>query len=182
MIKDNWKKLPQCWKLNAYKDWLLFIKKRFPLSTFLWDDSYGLDFFLCDVLNIKSNDPEKDLKILDEIVIKEIETIDVATLDAIFSMQFMTFTQEITFLSPMIYFPNACVLDFHCTNKSMITDFSPLQKQGKVFVLDYSDYLIVDFDKNSNIRDFPNIHYIKCHGMPTKTIDSITNNLKGYNI
>ena len=182
MIKDNWEKLPQCWKLSAYKNWLLFIKKQFPLSTFLWDDSYGLDFLICKELNIESNDPEKDLRRLDEIITKEIKDQDIATLDAIFSMQFMSFTKEINYLSPMIYFPNTRVLDFHCTNESMITDFSPLQKLENVFVLDYSDYIIIDFDKDSNIRDFNNIHYVKCNGMPEKEINCILKDLRDYKI
>ena len=47
---------------------MLFFEHKFPLSTYLWDDSYGMDFLLCKVLNIESSDPDKDLSHLDSII------------------------------------------------------------------------------------------------------------------
>ena len=61
MLSEQWNSLPDIWKSVVYKEWLLFLKNKFPLSTFLWDESYGVDFLLCKVLNIESNNPNVDL-------------------------------------------------------------------------------------------------------------------------
>ena len=88
------------------------------------------------------------------------------TLCEIFSMQFLTLSPEITYLSPLKYFQDVKIVDFHCQNESKITDFEVLRRNNVVYVLDYADYQIVDFDKYSNIRDIENIRYIKGYGFP----------------
>ena len=68
MLKDRWNKLPENWKSLVYKEWLLFIKQRFSLTTFLRDDSYGLDFILCKSLGIESSNPEYALNHLEDMI------------------------------------------------------------------------------------------------------------------
>ena len=66
-------------------------------------------------------------------------------------------------------------------NESRITDFSILSNRNKVYILDYADYKIIDFDKYSNIRDFDNVEYIKEYGFPSQ-MDQIYRELKTYKI
>ena len=80
----------------VYKEWLLFLKYKFPLSTFLWDDSNGVDFLLCKVLNIESNSPNTDLEQLELIISNGLMDLNENTLCEIFSMQFLTLSPEIT--------------------------------------------------------------------------------------
>ena len=181
MLLEQWNNLPKIWRITAYKTWMLFFEHKFPLSTYLWDDSYGMDFLLCKVLNIESSDPEKDLSHLDSIIEEVMRNITTDILDNIFSMEFLSLHSEITYLSPLRYFPNIKVLDFHCMNESKITDFSILSNRNKVYILDYADYKIIDFDKYSNIRDFDNIEYIKEYGFPSQ-MDQIYRELKTYKI
>lgn len=181
MLKDRWNKLPENWKSLVYKEWLLFIKQRFSLTTFLRDDSYGLDFILCKSLGIESSNPEYDLKHLEEMICDSIENPSVLILDEIFSMQYLSISSDITFLSPLIYFPQVRVLDFSGQNESRITDFSILGNRSRVYVLDCSDYQTIDFDVYSNIKLFDNITYINAHGMP-KEIEDIYPLLTLYNI
>ena len=176
-LSAQWDKLPAPWKAMAYKEWLLFLKNKFPLSTFLRDDSYGIDFLLCKALNIESNNPDNDLKQLDLIVSDGLKSINENSLSEIFSMQFLAVLSEITYIAPLKYFPNIKVLDFHCQNESKITDFEILRRDKKIFVLDYADYQIIDFDKFSNIRDIENIMYIKGYGFPSE-VNSIYSELK----
>ena len=72
-------------------------------------------------------------------------------------------------------------MDFHCTNESCITDFLALENHSLVYVLDYADYQIVDFDRNSNIREFNNIKYIKGYGWP-KEMNEVYKYLSHYKI
>ena len=68
MMYNSWVNLNHHWQSLLYKEWLLFIKERFPLSTFLWDDSYGLDFLLCKALNLETSKPEDEIiKIIQEV-------------------------------------------------------------------------------------------------------------------
>ena len=60
MLSEQWDKLPNLWKAMAYKEWLLFLRNKFP-CTILWGDSYGFDFLLCKVLNKELNFPNDDL-------------------------------------------------------------------------------------------------------------------------
>lgn len=166
MLYKQWNNLPSIWKAMVYKEWLLFLKYKFPLSTFLWDDSYGVDFLLCKVLNIESNSPNADLEQLELIISNGLMDLNENTLCEIFSMQFLTLSPEITYLSPLKFFQDIKIVDFHCQNESKITDFEVLRKNNVVYVLDYADYQIVDFDKYSNIRDIENIRYIKGYGFP----------------
>lgn len=181
MLVEQWNNLLKIWRTTAYKAWLLLVKHKFPLNTYLWDDSYGIDFLLCKVLNIESSDPEKDLGHLNSIIEEEMSNITTDTLDIIFSMQFLPLSSGITYLSPLRYFPNVKVRDFHCMNESKITDFSILANRNKVYILDYADYMIIDFDKYSNIREFDNVEYIKEYGFPSQ-IDQIYRELKTYKI
>lgn len=181
MLVEQWNNLPKIWRTTAYKAWLLFVEHKFPLNTYLWDDSYGMDFLLCKVLNIESSDPEVDLCNLNSVIEEGMSNITTDTLDIIFSMQFLPLSSEITYLSPLRYFPDIKVLDFHCMNESKITDFSILANRNKVYILDYAEYMIIDFDENSNIRDFDNVEYIKGHGFPSQ-INQIYRELKTYKI
>lgn len=172
MLAEQWSCLPKIWKTTAYKQWLLFIKNKFPLSIFLWDDSYGEGFLLCKVLNLGSNNPAADVERLESIIAKGLNGIDEDTLSEIFSMEFLSIPPDVTYLSPLKFFPNIKVIDFHCQNESKITDFEILRKKNTIYVLDYADDLIIDFDKYSNIRDIENIKYIKSYGFPFD-IDSV---------
>ena len=156
MLLEQWNNLSKIWRITAYKTWMLFFEHKFPLSTYLWDDSYGMDFLLCKVLNIESSDPDKDLSHLDSIIEEEMSNMTTDILDNIFSMEF---------------------LSLH----SGITDFSILSNRNKVYILDYADYKIIDFDKYSNIRDFDNVEYIKEYGFPSQ-MDQIYRELKTYKI
>lgn len=167
MLIEQFNKLPEIWKITVYKEWLLFIKHQFPLSVFLWDDSYGIDFLLCRVLKLESNNPEGDLNRLNDKIQHDMKNVSLEIADEIFSMQFLVVPPEITYLSPLKFFPCLKVLDFHCQNQSMITDFDILKQKGEIFVLDYADYMIIDFEKFSNIKDYPNIKYIKQYGFPS---------------
>lgn len=182
MLIEIWNKLPVIWKFLAYKNWLLFIDQQFSLQIFLWDDSYGLDFILCKELNIQSGNIEDDLKYLENIVIEGIKNPSCRILDEIFSMQFLSISSDITFLSPLKNFPNIRVLDFHGQNESKINDFEILHKSDPVYVLDYSDYIMIDFDKYSNIRHIDNINYIKGFGFPCEINLIISGLNKKYNI
>ena len=166
MLSEQWNSLPDIWKSVVYKEWLLFLKNKFPLSTFLWDESYGVDFLLCKVLNIESNNPNVDLEQLEHIISDGLMDMDETTLREIFSMQFLALSPQITYLSPLKFFPDIKVVDFHCQNESKITDFEILRRKDVVYVLDYADYQIVDFDEYSNIIDIENIRYIKGYGFP----------------
>ena len=180
MLIEKWTKLPYIWQKLVYKEWMLFIQCRFPIRTFLWDDSYCVDFLLCKTLGIETSEHENDLIKLEELIADGLQKITPQILDEIFSMQFFVIPSEITFLSPLIYFTEVRVLDFHCQNESMITDFFPLKGSTNVYVLDYADYQIIDFDKFSNIRHFDNIIYVKEHGVPHE-LEAIYSLLKSYN-
>ena len=171
MLLEQWEKLPSIWKKIILKEWLLFKKCKFPLSVFLGDDSYGLNFLLCKALGIDSSEPEKDLKQLEDIISTGLKKIDENTIYGIFSMQFLYIPSEITYIAPLKYFPNIKVVDFHCSNESRITDFEILRRQSTIYVLDYADYQIVDFDKYSNIRGIDNVKYIKGYGFPNEIND-----------
>ena len=166
MLSKQWNNLPNIWKAMVYKEWLLFLKYKFPLSTFLWDDSNGVDFLLCKVLNIESNSPNTDLEQLELLISNGLMDLNENALCEIFSMQFLTLSPEITYLFSLKYFQDVKIVDFHCQNESKITDFEVLHRNNVVYVLDYADYQIVDFDKYSNIRDIENIRYIKGYGFP----------------
>lgn len=166
MLTKQWDSLPYIWKVMVFKEWLLFIKNKFPLSTFLWDDSYGVDFLLCKALNIESDNPNTDLKQLELTISNGLKNVDENTLYEIFSMEFMVIFPEITYIAPLKFFPNIKVIDFHCQNESRITDFEILRRDNTIYVLDYADYQIIDFDEYSNIRDIENISYIKGYGFP----------------
>lgn len=166
MLIEKWNKLPNVWQRLIYKEWMLFIQLKFPIRTFLWDDSYGIDFLLCKSLGIETSNPENDLTMLDKIISNDITKITPKVIEEIFSMHFLVITSEITYLSPIVFFTEVKVLDFHCENESMITDFFPLKRSTRVYVLDYADYQIIDFDKFSNIRDIDNITYVKGYGIP----------------
>ena len=90
MLLEQWNNLPKIWRITAYKTWMLFFEHKFPLSTYLWDDSYGMNFLLCKVLNIESSDPDKDLSHLDSIIEEEMSNITTDILDNIFSMEFLS--------------------------------------------------------------------------------------------
>lgn len=171
MLLEQWEKLPSIWKKIILKEWLLFKKCKFPLSVFLGDDSYGLNFLLCKALGIDSSEPEKDLKQLEDIISTGLKKIDENTIYEIFSMQFLYIPSEITYIAPLKYFPNIKVVDFHCSNESRITDFEILRRQSTIYVLDYADYQIVDFDKYSNIKGIDNVKYIKGYGFPNEIND-----------
>lgn len=166
MLAEQWSRLPKIWKTTVYKQWLLFVKNKFPLSIFLLDDSYGVDFLLCNVLNMESNNPDADIDQLEFMIAKGLNDIEDDTLYEIFSMEFLSIPTEIAYLSPLKFFQHIKVIDFHGQNESRITDFEILRKKSTIYVLDYSDYQIIDFDKYSNIRDIENIKYIKGYGFP----------------
>ena len=166
MLTKQWDRLPYIWKVMVFKEWLLFIKNKFPLSTFLWDDSYGIDFLLCKALKIESDNLNTDLEQLELTISNGLKNVDKTTLYEIFSMEFMVIFPEITYIAPLKYFPNIKVIDFHCQNESRITDFEILRRDNTIYVLDYADYQIINFDEYSNIRDIENICYIKGYGFP----------------
>ena len=166
MLSRQWSRLSKIWKVVVYKQWLLFIKKQFPLSAFLRDDSYGVDFLLCKVLNMESSNPNADLEQLEVLIDNSLKDIDDNTLYEIFSMEFLAITPEITYLSPLNNFFNLKIIDFHCQNESRKIDFEILRKNNIVYVLDYADYKIIDFDRYSNIRKINNVIYIKGYGFP----------------
>lgn len=182
MLIKQWNLLPQIWKSIAFKTWLLFVEHNFPLRVYLWDDSYGIDFLLCKALEIETADPVQDLIHMNYIIEDRMKEITIDTLDSIFSMQFLPITSEITYLSPLQYFPNIKFLDFHSQNKSKVTDFMVLSNREEIYVLDYDDYMIIDFDKHSNIRDFDNIKYIKGYGWISKEMNKILSTLNLYNV
>ena len=75
MLLEQWEKLPSIWKKIILKEWLLFKKCKFPLSVFLGDDSYGLNFLLCKALGIEEVDAVvRDFDSEDEILKCMIET------------------------------------------------------------------------------------------------------------
>ena len=140
MMYNSWVNLNHHWQSLLYKEWLLFIKERFPLSTFLWDDSYGLDFLLCKALNLETSKPEDDVQNLNSIIKDELVSLQESTINDIFDMEFLALDSSITYLSPLKDFKKLKVLDFHCTNESCITDFLALENHSLVYVLDYADY------------------------------------------
>lgn len=166
MFTKQWDNLPITWKTMVFKEWLLFINNKFPLSTFLWDDTYGVDFLLCKTLNIESDNPNTDLEQLESIVSDGLKDVDENTLYEIFSMEFIVMSPKITYIAPLQFFPNIKAIDFHCQNESRITDFEILRRENTIYILDYADYQIINFDKYSNIRDIENIRYIKAIGFP----------------
>lgn len=166
MLAGQWSRLPKIWKTTAYQQWLWFIKNKFPLSIFLLDNSYGMDFLVCNVLNMESNNPDAYIDQLESMIAKCLNDIDENTLFEIFSMEFFSIPTEMAYLSPLKNFPHIKVIDFHEQKESRITDFEILRKKSTIYVLDYSDYQIIDFDKYSNIRDIENIKYIKGYGFP----------------
>lgn len=181
MMYNSWVNLNHHWQSLLYKEWLLFIKERFPLSTFLWDDSYGLDLLLCKALNLETSKPEDDVQNLNSIIKDELVSLQESTINDVFDMEFLALDSSITYLSPLKDFKKLKVLDFHCTNESCITDFLALENHSLVYVLDYADYQIVDFDRNSNIREFNNIKYIKGYGWP-KEMNEVYKYLSHYKI
>ena len=96
MLSRQWSRLSKIWKVMVYKQWLLFIKKQFPLSAFLRDDSYGVDFLLCKVLNMESSNPNADLEQLEVMIDNSLKDVDDNTLYEIFSMEFLAIPPEIT--------------------------------------------------------------------------------------
>ena len=105
MLLEQWEKLPSIWKKIILKEWLLFKKCKFPLSVFLGDDSYGLNFLLCKALGIDSSEPEKDLKQLEDIISTGLKKIDENTIYEIFSMQFLYIPSEISTVSTTFKYP-----------------------------------------------------------------------------
>lgn len=176
-----WNNLPEVWNNLLFKEWLYFVHKKESLSLFLWDESYGLNFLLRKALGMQSDDPESDITNLSHYINKKNQQTDIEILSKIFNMEFLTLDDTITYLSPIRYFRNLKVVDFHCSNESQITDFLDLQRDSEVIVLDYADYQIVDFDNSSNIRQFQNIRYIKGYGIPQE-MGNILKNLSNYNI
>ena len=83
---NSWVNLNHHWQSLLYKEWLLFIKERFPLSTFLWDDSYGLDFLLCKALNLETSKPEDDVQNLNSIIKDELVSLQESTINDIFDI------------------------------------------------------------------------------------------------
>ena len=98
---NSWVNLNHHWQSLLYKEWLLFIKERFPLSTFLWDDSYGLDFLLCKALNLETSKPEDDVQNLNSIIKDELVSLQESTINDIFDMEFLALDSSITYLSPL---------------------------------------------------------------------------------
>lgn len=168
MLTKQWNSLPYIWKVMVFKEWLLFIKNKFPLSAFLLDDSYGVDFLLIKALGMESDNPNADIEQLEITITNELKNVDENTLYEIFSMEFIVISSEITYIAPLKFFSNIKVIDFHGQNESRITDFEILRRDNTIYVLDYADYQIIDFDEYSNIRDVDNIRYIKGYGFPTE--------------
>lgn len=181
VIRSYWNSLNHNWKRILYKQWLYFVYKKQSLSVFLWDDSYGLDFLLCNLIGIESDNPEDDLISLNAYIDSRINEPDEKILSEIFDMEFITLDTSITFLSPLQNFRNLKIIDFHCTNESKITDFSILRREETIYILDYTDYYLIDFDRYSNIRDIKNLVYIKDYGWP-KELNNILNCLSNYKI
>ena len=94
---NSWVNLNHHWQSLLYKEWLLFIKERFPLSTFLWDDSYGLDFLLCKALNLETSKPEDDVQNLNSIIKDELVSLQESTINDIFDMEFLALDSSITY-------------------------------------------------------------------------------------
>lgn len=181
IIWNYWNNLPIYWKELLFKEWLYFIHKKESLKTFLWDDSYGLDFLLCKSLNIESENPNLDLIELEKYIKDAMNRIDTSILLEIFDMEFVALDREITYISPLRYFRNLKIVDFHCTNESQITDFYALKRETNIYVLDYADYQIIDFDRYSNIGQIKNIKYIKEYGWPNE-LDKILNCLINFKL
>lgn len=182
MHQDWWDNLNSSWKELLIRNWLLFIKYKGSLEEYLWDAYGAYDYFLCRSMGLPFNDINEDLTISEMIIKNHLRAVDDNVIEQILNMEFVAMEGSVSSLLPLSYFHNVQILDFHCNNSSQITDFSPLKKFGRVSVLDYSDYTIIDFDKVSNIKDFPNINYIKCIGMPEDDINCILKDLKGYKI
>ena len=130
---------------------------------------------------METSKPEDDVQNLNSIIKDELVSLQESTINDIFDMEFLALDSSITYLSPLKDFKKLKVLDFHCTNESCITDFLALENHSLVYVLDYADYQIVDFDRNSNIRDFNNLKYIKGYGWP-KEMNDVYKYLSHYKI
>lgn len=154
-----WNSLNDAWKCILFKEWLFFVKEKQSLKNFLWDDPYGLDFLMCHFLGMESNNPKDDLNRLSNYIKKNINQIDDRVLVEIFDMEFLALDETISFLTPLQWFRNIKILDFHGTNKTKITDFNILKRDSTIYILDYADYQLIDFDKYSNIRQIPNLVY-----------------------
>lgn len=181
IIWTYWNILNDAWKCILFKEWLYFVKEKQSLKIFLWDDSYGLDFLLCHFLCLESNTPKDDLKMLFNYIIESINQIDDRILIEIFDMEFLALDESISVLTPLQWFRNIKILDFHCTNNSMITDFYVFKRDSTIYILDYTDYQLLDFDKYSNIRQILNLVYIKEYGWPNE-LNNILKLLTNYNL
>lgn len=176
-----WNSLNNAWKCVLFKEWFFFVKEKQSLNIFLCDDSYGLDFLICHFLGMESNNPEEDLNRLSNYIKESISQIDEEVLIEIFDMEFLALDETISFLTPLQWFRNIKVLDFHGTNNSKITDFNDLKRDSTIYILDYADYQLVNFDEFSNIKQIPNLVYIKEYGWPNE-LDNILKLLTNYNL
>ena len=182
MFHKWWEKLDSNWKELLVRNWLLFKKYNGSLTEYLWDAYGAYDYFLCRSMSFPFNDIDEDSSISEMIIKNHLRAVDENTIKQILDMEFIAMDQSVSYISPLSYFNNIKAIDFHCNNSSKITDFSPLARFKRIYILDYSDYLTIDFDKFSNIRDFSNIQYIQCNGMPKKELEYILNDLNGYRI
>ena len=180
MYREWWEKLDSNWKELLVRNWLLFKKYNGSLTEFLWDAYGAYDYFLCRNMGLPYNDIEEDISISEMIIRNHLRAIDDNIIKQIIDMEFIAMDSSISYLSPLSHFNNIKILDFHCNNSSKITDFSPLEIFKEVYILDYSDYIIIDFDRDSNIRDFQNLHYIK--ELDESELDKILKILNGYKI
>lgn len=100
-----WKSLDFKWKKQIYLNYRLSHEDiSWRIRAFL-DDSYGLDFIMCKIFNIESDNPNDDLLKLDLYVNNEILKINETAVANLQSIEEIVL-QDIDNLKPLEYLPN----------------------------------------------------------------------------
>lgn len=161
-ISDDVKKL-------LFKNWLLFDFFQFPISNYLGDDSYGLNEILKCKLELRIKNFNTKNSYYEEFIKFCVAKVSDKIVTKISKMEFVAMEAEIDNLIDFNFLVNLKVLDFHELQSSLVTDFSVIK--NNIYVLDYSDYQIIDFSKKSNIDNEENIIYIKGYGWQSELDD-----------
>ncbi|MGI6410221.1 MAG: DarT ssDNA thymidine ADP-ribosyltransferase family protein [Bacteroidales bacterium] len=131
-----WNSLQYTWKKQIFLNYLLSLNSaQWRKSAFL-DDSYGLEFIVCKILKIETDNPEADLINLDNWVKEKISNLNENEIRELFYIKEIIL-RGLNSLKPLEYFPKLRLVYLdHCE----ISDINSLNNLIQLFFFESPEY------------------------------------------
>lgn len=136
MLSDYWRELEYEWKKQLYLNYLLSQQEFNWRTSAFFDDSYGLEFIFCKILDLETEDPENDLVKLNQLIKDRIFSMNSNAIQDTFKIKEIIL-QGVNTLKPLNWLENLelVYLD-HCD----LSDINTLKNISRLKFYESPDY------------------------------------------